>query len=739
MSVPMIKTEKCTMALVVAAVIAAYPAQAVSQGLSQLEEVVVTAQKREQSAQDIPLSVAAFTGDSFGRIGATDITAVNGIAPNIVLQTEGLIPNIPMFSIRGMSHSDPDPNSDPKTSMVIDGVYVPFAAASMLDMFDIDRVEILRGPQGTLFGKNNLAGTISVITSRPTGEFGGKLSATAGENGLQHYKFKVNTASFANDTLSAKLAGSYREYDGYTKNITTGSDLNKQEVGSVRGAINYVPTDNFDATLIVDYTDDTTDGPGGHSTAVPEIQGDVYKAALNFDPRTETDSTGVTLEANWDIDVGVLSAVLGYRDLNYDNRGDFDGTPYFGTPPQQALDVSRNFDGDNQSIELRFASNWNDMLDYVAGVYYSNDDWTQVNDVKVFEIPPIGSLGTNKQEGKSYAAFAQGDLVFLDDFTLTLGGRYTKDEKDYSLESASVAGGVVGAPFLVEKSDDWDHFSPRVALEYRFSDDAMIYASVSDGYKGGGYNSRATLPDLVGPYDEETVTAYEIGIKSDWMDGKLRLNAAAFFNDYDDLQVGVQRPGSIRAESITTNVASAEISGIEVELTYIPMDNMQIGLNVGLLDSEYTDFCDDTNGASDYMPSNCGGFETEFAPGQWLIAEDQTDLDLANAPDTSASLTLDYDLPVSFGVFSFHGDARYTDEYNTWGRDNDDGFYRDSVTLINGNIKFTDSDERYTVTVFGRNLSDEEVISGAVKTGANPITQFYQPPREFGVELTYAF
>jgi iron complex outermembrane receptor protein len=722
--------------------LASYGEPAFSQGQLALEEVIVTAQKREQNIQEIPLSVAAFTGAMVEQAGGTNITTINGIAPNIILQTEGLVPNVPMYSIRGMNHSDPDPNSDPKTSTIIDGVYVPFVAATMLDMFDIDRVEVLRGPQGTLFGKNNLAGTINVISSRPTGEFGGKVSVTAGENGLQHYKFKINTPSFGNDMLAAKLAGAYREYDGYVKNVTTGNDLNGQEVKSWRGAVKFSPAETFDSTLIVDYTDDETDGPGGHSLdpAIPEIAGDKYKAALNFDPYTDTKTTGYALDMNWDVGGGTLTAVLGYRDLEYFNRGDFDGTPYEGRPPRQALDVGRDFDGDTQSAELRFASSWNDWMDYVLGLYYQEDDWKQINDVKVFTTPVrVATYGKNEQEGKSYAAFAQGDIHLTEALTLTLGGRFTKDEKKYSLSSDSLANGVVTGSFVAKKDDDWDNFSPRAALQYDLGEDTMLYASVSEGYKGGGYNSRATLPELVGPYDEETVTAYEIGFKSDLMGGRLRLNAAAFFNKYEDLQAGVQRPGALRAESITTNVAEVEIKGLEVEMTVLPIDNLRIGVNLGLLDSEYTDFCDDTDGASAYFPSNCGGFEQEFRPGQWLIAEDQTHLDLANAPDTSASLLLDYDLPVAFGTIGLHGDLRYTDKYNTWGRSNDPGFYRDSVTLFNAHVSFTDCNERYKITVYGKNLTDEEVMSGAVATGANPITQFYQPPREAGIEGIYFF
>lgn len=729
-------------AVVTVVVLASYAEPVFSQGQTALGEMIVTAQKREENIQEIPLSVAAFTGEMVEQSGGTNITTINGIAPNIILQTEGLVPNVPMYSIRGMNHSDPDPNSDPKTSTIIDGVYVPFVAATMLDMFDIDRVEVLRGPQGTLFGKNNLAGTINVISSRPTGEFGGKVSATVGENGLQHYKFLVNTPSFGGDMFAAKFAGAYREYDGYVTNVTTGKELHGQEVKSWRGAIEFTPSEVFSSALIIDHTDDETDGPGGHSLdpGIPAIAGDEYKAALNFDPYTETKTTGFVLDMNWKLGGGTLTAVLGHRDLEYFNRGDYDGTPYVGQPPRQALDVGRDFDGDTQSAELRFASSWSDRLDYVLGIYYQQDEWQQINDVTVFTTPNlVATYGKNEQEGKSYAAFAQGDVHVTEALTLTLGGRFTKDEKEYTLASDSLTNGVVTGSFVAEKDDNWDNFSPRVAMQYDLSDKSMLYASVSEGYKGGGYNSRATLPELVGPYEEETVIAYEVGIKSDLMNDRLRLNIAAFFNKYDDLQASVQRPGAIRAESITTNVAEVEIKGLEIEMTALVTDNLRIGANVGLLDSEYTKFCDDTDGASAYFPSNCNGFEQEFRPGQWLIAEDQTHLDLPNAPDTSASLLFDYDLPITIGTVALHADLRYTDKYNTWGRSLDPGFYRDSVTLVNAHVSFSDRDERYRITLYGKNLTDEEVMSGAVVTGTNPITQFYQPQREAGIEGIFFF
>lgn len=701
-----------------------------------IEEIVVTAQKRAQSQQDVPISVAAFTGEMVETAGAYNITGINGLAPNIILQTEGLVPNVPMFAIRGMNHSDPDPNSDPKISTVIDGVYVPYVAGALLDLFDLERVEILRGPQGTLFGKNNLAGTVNITTARPAGELGGQVRATVGDHGLRHYRARVNSPSFANGTLAAKLAVSKRDYDGYSRNITTGNRLGGSDVRAARGTITYMPEGSFDATLIIDHTSDETDGPSGHSLGVPAIDGNVYQSAQSFDPYIETETTGVTLQGNWALDYGDIALVAGHRELEYFNRGDFDGLP--NTP---GLDVQRDFDGDYQSVELRFASPLDRSFDYVTGIYYIKNTWEQVNNVTV--NPVVGTFGINEQETISYAVFAQGNYHVSDSLTLTLGGRYTRDEKDYSLFSQILLNGAVISSFTAPLDDTWNNFSPRIAVEYRPVDNVMLYGSVSSGYKGGGYNSRGTLPENIGPYDEETVTAYEIGMKSDWLDGLLRVNGAIFLNEFEDLQSSVTRQGAVRTENITTNIAEVETSGIELEMTWLATSNLRLGLNLAYLHGEFTEFCDDVDGPSpEPFASDCGGPITPVQVNgatQYLVAEDQTYLDLANAPEVSGSLVLDYDLPIRAGIVEFHGDVRYTDEYNTWGRDNDPGFVRDSVALVNAHVAFQDGAERYNVRVYGRNLTDKEVMSGAIRTGVNPLIQYYQPPREFGVEVTANF
>lgn len=725
----------CSSLVLVGAHVPAFASDA-STAARSIEEIVVTAQKREQSQQDVPISMAAFTGEMVETAGAFDITGINGLAPNVVLQTQGLVPNVPMFSIRGMNHSDPDPNSDPKISTVIDGVYVPFVAGALLDLFDLERVEVLRGPQGTLFGKNNLAGTVNVTTARPSGEFGSTVRATVGENGLRHYQGRINTASFADDTLAAKLAVSKRDYDGYSKSITTGSRLGGVDVKAARGSLAFTPNENLDATLIVDYTKDQVDGPSGHSLGVPAIAGRVYRSAQSFDPFTETETTGVTLQVNWSVGEGALSLVAGHRDLDYFNRGDFDGLPN-----NPGLDVTRIFEGDYQSVELRYASALDGRFDYIVGLYYLQDDWNQINDVIV--NPVVKTFGINEQQGKSYAAFAQGNLHLTEAWTLTLGGRFTRDEKDFALLSQTIVGGNLASQFVAPLEDSWTNFSPRVAAEFRPQANVMVYGSVSQGYKGGGYNSRGTLPENIGPYDEETVTAFEVGVKSDWLDGLLRANGAIFFNEYKDLQSSVTRQGSVRTENITTNIAEVETSGIEIELTWLPSANLRLGLNLAYLKSEFSKFCDDVDGPSPVaFASDCGGPITPVLVNgatQFLVAEDQTHLDLANAPKYSGSVLVDYDIPLRAGAITLHGDVRYTDRYNTWGRDNDRGFVRDAVALVNANVSYETQDSQFQVMLYGRNLTDKEVMSGAIRTGVNPLIQYYQPPREFGLMTTVNF
>lgn len=717
-------------------------------------EIIVTAQRRAESVQDVPIAIAAFDSEMVEARGSADISDLNGITPNVVLQQEGLIANVPMFSIRGMSSADPDPNADPKISTIIDGVYIPFVASSMLDLFDVERVEVLKGPQGVLFGKNNLAGTINVVTRRPSKDPGLEVRFTAGSFGLMQLRGRVDTGSFANDTLAVKLSGNFRNYNGYARNVLTGQRLHATENGSLRGAIRFAPSSSFESILVGDWNKEDSIGPANKSTdngsagylALPaEVRAGVRLAAIPFDPYSRTKAYGLSWTNNLDLGGGTLTAVLGYRHQDYVTRGDFDGL----ITPVPGFDVTRDFTGNSKSAEVRFVSESGKPLDFVIGAYAQGDDWQQFN--TVLSTPTARTQSALDQQSNSYGLFALANWHPFERLTLSLGGRYSWDNKTYSIATDVFNNNVRVAASSFAFTDltgDWNQFTPRVTLQYEPIDDVMLYANFSKGYKAGGFNSRGTRPENVGPYDPEFVTSWEAGLKTDLFDRRLRFNMAGFINNFRDLQGGVTRAGAIRAESVTVNIASARTWGLEFEAMLRVTPELTLSANFGYLNSRFTEFCADVDGllsaTNAAVAGQCGpavGITFAGSPTvTYMIPTDNSGLDMANAPKYSASGQIDFNLPVAGGELRIHGDARYTSRYNTWGRSNIAYYYRDAVTLLNASIGYVGADDRWSVTGYVRNLTDETVMSGAVSPGGGgPVQQFYQPPREFGVELGFKF
>jgi iron complex outermembrane recepter protein len=714
-------------------------------------EVIVTAQRRSESIQDVPISIAAFTPETIEAPGANNLTGLNGLVPNVVLQTQGLVPNIPMLSIRGMSSSDPDPNADPKVSTIVDGVYVPFASGTMLDMFDIERVEILKGPQGVLFGKNNLAGTFAITTARPTDEFQIDTRATFGSNGLRQIRGRINSGRFADDMLAAKFSFNLRNYDGYSRNVITGNDLNTDMVQFFRGALDFAPEGPFSSTLVLDWTKQKVNGPAPHTVdngsaaylQIPAIaRSDVRVSAVNFDPLSNTKTYGASWTGNLDVGAGQITAVVGYRDIEYLTRGDFDGL----ITPNPGLDVTRQFAGESTSAELRYVSPSGGFFDYVVGLYVQSDEWNQNNTVR--STPTALSTSALRQSTDSRAVFALMNIHPMDALTISLGGRYSEDEKSYLIDAQVRNNGVFvpASSFAGTFQKDWNQFSPRVTASYNFTSDVMAYASYSQGYKAGGFNSRGTVRENVGPYDPETVDAYEIGAKTDWFDRLLRFNATVFLNQFEDLQGAVTRQGAVRSENVTTNIAAAETYGLELEAVLRPRTGLTITGNFARLYAKYTEFCADvdgvfTNGAAE--PRQCGPAAPVLLngtpTGTFSVPVDSTNLELGNAPPYSASLSADYKFETPYGEVGLHGDGRYTSRYNTWGRSNNAAFFRDEVVIFNASVSLASVNDRWSITLYGRNLTDETVLSGATQAGAVPIVQFYQPPKEFGIDLTARF
>ena len=700
-----------------------------------LEEIVVTAQKRSQSIQDVPVSITAIDGSALEDNGAINIEDLSGIAPNVHLSQFGPVPNVGAFTIRGINFTDPDPNADPKTGVSLDGVPLARNNGLLMDMFDIDQVEILRGPQGTLYGRNNMAGTIKLVSARPTEEAGGKFKATFGEHGQQILRAVLNSGSFAEGRLSAKLALSTREFDGQHKNLYTGNKLGAQDADGARATFAY-QGDSFDLTVIADYVSDDVNGPATSSVLNDPDgvgrDGDEYKVNLDGDGYSEFETQGLAINANRDLAIGTLTVVAGHRELEYDTFGDFDGhagladRPAFLPVPFSAFHIRRVADHDQQSIELRFADSHSDLFDYVVGVFHLQEEFTQQNFQNLGFPPPllplISPLGdaskapllaTISQEAKSTAIFGQTDVNLTDQFALVIGGRITFDKKELTL---SRPGG-----FVATDDADWDEFTWKAGANYFLSDDVLVYAHAATGYKGGGYNSRATIPQNVGPYEPETLLAFEAGVKGDYADGRVRVNAAAFIGDYENVQAAERRPGAGQGiDVLTDNLGDVEISGLELESTLLISEQLTLRASLAYVDAAW----------EEYMT---GGQDFSF-------------LDLKNAAEWSGYLGVDYRVPIGRNELAFHLDARYTDDYqvngttssgNPFTRTHFDHFIADSATILNGYIAFQSQDGRYRVSLYGKNLTDEtNILSGVALT--QPVV-FYGMPRQLGIELELNF
>ena len=346
-----------------------------------LEEIVVTAQKRSQSIQDVPVAMTAFGGEALEDNGAVNLEDLSGIAPNVQLTQMAIIPNVGSFTIRGINFTDPDPNADPKTGVSLDGVPLTRNNGLLMDMFDIESVEVLRGPQGTLYGRNNMAGTIKLVSARPTEQAGGKVKATVGDYGQQILRAVLNSGSFADGRLRAKVAVSDREFDGQHENLFTGTELGAQEARGGRATVSY-EGDGFDVTVIADTVEEEFTGPATSSVLNDPggigRDGDEYEVHQDVDGYSDFDTWGLTFQANRELDAGTFTLVAGHRELEYETFGDFDGyagatdRPRMLPPPFsffQAFHVRRIAEHDQQTVELRFADAHSDRFDYVVGLF----------------------------------------------------------------------------------------------------------------------------------------------------------------------------------------------------------------------------------------------------------------------------------------------------------------------------------------------------------------------------------
>ncbi|MEM9287396.1 MAG: TonB-dependent receptor [Pseudomonadota bacterium] len=753
------------------------PANAQSDDFA-LEEIVVTARRRVETVQDVPLSVTAISPREIERAFAVDIQDLEGRTPNLIIDSVSAGPRGAAIAIRGISFEDIEKSFDPAVGVMIDGVVIGTNTGQLLNPFDFESVEILRGPQGTLFGRNTTGGVINVRRTRPTGELGLRGQATIGNFGRREYQVVAN-APVIEDKLAIKGSFFLQNFDGFYHNATLNQTAGETDFWHASVAALFTPNDRISVLLTYDRMRDRGEtinsslsqtgldvicaAPGVPGFAAPQecnrnTDEDLYTIFSEREGPIEDDINAITAEINVSLGRFDLTSITGWRDQDEDVQQDFDASSarFFFTRRLQ------NYSQFTQ--ELRLAGQITDALDGVVGLFYFNSEYdlTQFSEFgNALAFPFQTNEGvsvinaTTDHEATAFAAFADAQYQLTDNWRINGGVRWTYEEKELFRDEAFnldptfniVQDGTGPLPagnrfitFAGGGDEDFDELTWRIATDYKFTADFMGYASIARGFRSGGFNGRANSLSSLGPYQPETVTTYEVGAKTDWLDGRLRINFAAFVSDYQDKQEEVVRPvdeGGNAQETVVENAASANIKGIEIEVTAIPFDGFTLQTSLGLLDADYDEFLRDINGD--------------------LVPDDVSTLNLRRTPDTTFSISGNYEYPLGSGTLNTNVSFRYLDSYFTSivvdpsvvdadgniVRDpiNDLRSQTDSQSLLDASLAydFEVNGVEIRASVFGRNLLDDVGINSTLPVAGLLTFGVGRAPRQYGGSVEFSF
>ncbi len=593
--------------------LATLPFTAAAQQRAVLDEIIVTAQKRAESLQEVPIAVSAFDADSLRLSGVATLDDISHRTPGLTMGRFNAVQ--PQIFIRGIGSTDQSASGDQSVGVFIDGVYMGRTGFVDLDFFDLERVEVLRGPQGTLYGKNVVGGAINLITERPSETFDARIEGSIGN--FDRRSLRALVSGPLAETLAGKLSLSWTERDGYATSATTGRKLSDEDNVTVRGSLLFTPRDDLDLLVTADYSRDRLAGnnreclgeqfiffpwfaPGSPFAPSP-CSPDPFLNEKTVDGFQDRNVGGMSATLTWDSNLGEVTSITAWRKGDYEIQEDFSGSDA-PLVVRNAIDEIEQF-----SQELRLADATEDgRFNWLVGAYGYRADIERVenndfsgNDVPIalllLQVPPgtVPSFNTFYfQENKttSYAVFGQGTWAFTDDVNLTVGARYTYEKKEADIRGAGFdpTGGFLAAPYDINASKSWNAFTPKVTVDWRPSDEVMLYFSVADGFKSGGFNG--TAPDGIAastPFDQEEARQFELGLKSELFDRRLRANLTAFHIDYDDLQVFQLVDG---ARLIVDNAADARSRGIELEMLAQLSSALTLSGHYAYLDTEYKDF-----------------------------------------------------------------------------------------------------------------------------------------------------
>ena len=681
-----------------------------------LEEVIVTAQLREQNLQDVPVSVTAFNGEDLEDFRLFSLQDIARFTPGF---TGSSFNNAnPIFAVRGANNTFSQAGASKPVGVFIDEVFIPRNSAANFDLFDLEQVAVLRGPQGTLFGRNVTGGALQITTAKPSLEEP-ELKLRLGGGNLDYIEAAGLGSVPLSDSAAGKVSFSYKNRDGYITDRFNGLDYNDIETLSIRGQLLFEVSEQLEVIASVDYTKDDTNSRGytlvsnSARTDFSDNDGDIKTAELDVPQDFDREIWGVSLRAYWDLAPGTVSSITAYRESDATEFYSL-GAGAVALPTVSTQFIKNEIDEPKMfSQELRFVSNKGDKFDYILGFYYYNEDTDRVVDDLLLGISGFvtfvdRSFDVNV-ETESYAFYADATIHLFDTVDISFGGRYTNEDKEVTVNFTDKRNPAAG--FLVTPQADFDEFTTRVAINWYAAANINLFASRTEGFTAGGFNTETNSATAINlGFDPETITAYEIGAKTRWLDGDLTFNITGFLQDFEDKQEGFFNVAE-RFFSIF-NASEASMDGVEIEAVWYPTDGLALNLSYSYLDTEYEQF---------------------VIPG----GADFTGNRLQTAPENTFSAGLNFRHPIrDAGNLLLNASYAWQDDYFT-GASNSPDFLIDSYGLVNASVGFETADGRWRLSLWGNNLSDKEYVLIRGTSGA--IGEYFGAPRTYGATLSYNY
>jgi len=714
-----------------AAPVLAQEAEAAAVEPPAVEEVIITARKKAESLQDTPVTVTAFSGEKLQEEGITDFQKLADATPGLTIDAFPRAAPRPFF--RGIGSSNQSAGGDPSSVAFLDGVYLGRGAMLAVDTFDLERVEVLKGPQGTLWGKNVVGGAVNFVTARPQPEFLGRAAVTVAEFDQLNANLMLNIPLGESVAFRGSIGRQYNE--GFRKNTNTGEGLDDDNRWSGRAHLLVDVGATSSLLFSADYVTDDLAG-GARFNLRPLGDRDIDKPR-NANPDRpgfiERDTGGLKVEYNTDaLGWASLTGIASWRTLDYDSSEDLDGTNVAGNAaaglgPVTGLQVLAKEEADSYSTEWRMASRGDGPISWTAGLFYLKDEVRRERETETAAVDLTENRFIGENTTKSFAAFGEVEYGFDFGLNLFAGLRYTDEEKEYAVTRLTGAQSAPTVNFTTrgnpgvssEQMVTW-----RVGGDWRFNENVFAFASVSTGFKSGAFQEQPNVATARIPTDPEEVINYEAGVKTDWWNRRLRANASIFLAEYTNLQTIQSVPDASAGPggaSIVTDTGDATIFGIETEFRFVPDDHWEAGLSYTYLDATFDSLIQTSAILADGTP----------------VQADLAGNRLSRTPEHAVSADVSYTTrQFAWGWVKLGVSANYESEVFD---DNANDFveYRKARTLVDASVTWHFNDS-YSLQLWGRNLTDVEYRTHQVETGGGFFVQ-YGPPRQIGLTLTAEF